>query len=134
MKRIFVKLFILVLVLTGCVTVTRFDQDTYRYLTFTKADVEKLYADKGNVDETEWQEKHESILEYMNRMIEYETSKPKNKDTARQFVALKEIYMSHIDDKEWDDLERELYLETIILAFDGLIETENSKLRRSVFK
>lgn len=134
MKRIFTSLVVFVLILSGCVTVTRFDQDTYRYLTFTKADVEKLYADKGHVDEKEWQEKHESILEYMNRMIEYETSKPKNRDTARQFLALKEIYMSHIGDEEWDDLERELYLETIILAFDGLIETENSKLRRSVFK
>jgi hypothetical protein len=69
----------------------------------------------------------------MNRMIEYETNKKKNKDTARQFKALKEIYLAHIKDEEWDDLERELYMETISLAFDGLISTENSKSRGSIF-
>lgn len=133
MKKFFVSLFIAVLILTGCVSVTRFDQDTYRYLTFTKADTEQLYKDKGNIDEYEWELKADSILEYMNRMLEYEINKNKNKDTAKQFKLLKEIYLAHIEDKEWDDLERELYTDTITLAFDGLISTENSKSRGSIF-
>jgi uncharacterized protein YceK len=133
MKRFFTALFITVLILTGCVSVTRFDKDTYRYLTFTKADVVKLYEDKGKIDPYEWELKQESILEYMNRMIEYEANKKKNKDTSKQFTALKEIYLAHTQDEEWDDLERELYMDTITLAFDGLIETENSKSRGSIF-
>lgn len=133
MKRFFATLFITVLILTGCVSVTRFDQDTYRYLTFTKADVEALYNNKGKIDPYEWELKKESVLEYMNRMIEYEGNKDKNKDTSRQFKALKEIFLAHVNDEEWDDLERELYMDTITLAFDGLISTENSKSRGSIF-
>lgn len=133
MKKFLTSIFITVLILTGCVNITRFDQDTYRYLTFTKADIEKLYVDKGNISVFEWELKAESILEYMNRMIEYEGNKDKNKDTSNQFKALKKIYVTHLNDKEWDDLERELYTDTITLAFDGLISTENSKNRWSVF-
>ena len=133
MKGFFKALFVAVLIIAGCVHVTRFDQDTYRYLTFTKADVVQLYKDKGNIDVYEWELKADSILEYMNRMIEYETNKVKNEDTAKQFKALKDIYVAHIEDEEWDDLERELYMDTITLAFDGLIATENSKSRGSIF-
>jgi hypothetical protein len=127
MKKFISAIFITVLILSGCVKLARYDNETYKELTFTKVNVQELYDQKGQMDEVEWQIEAESILLHLKGMLEYEANKKKNEDTTKQLRLLKEIYESHIDDDEWDDLERELYTQTILLSFDGMIDSEKAK-------
>lgn len=127
MRRFFTSLFIAVMIITGCVSISRYDNETYKFLTFTKIDVVDLYQDKGVNSELVWEIRATNILARFDRMLEYEKHKKKNLDTLKQVTLLKEILEEHVNDPEWDDLDRELYTETILLAFDGVIESEKLK-------
>lgn len=127
MRRFFTSLFIAIMIITGCVRLARYDNETYKFLTFTKVDVVDLYGDKGINSELVWEIRAKNILARFDRMLEYEKHKKKNLDTLKQIELLKEILEGHVNDVEWEDWERELYMETIVLAFDGVIDSEKLK-------
>lgn len=136
MKR---KLFIIVLLsvmLSACTSlgnyfkpVSKYDQKSYENMTYLKADVLMFYDTLNTgVDE-------DIFLEFkirFNRMKEYEFGKKGNEEIADQLAIIFDLFSKHCDEvrvKPYSEVMLANKKEIIGIAFDILIETEESKRR-----
>jgi hypothetical protein len=128
-KLLATSLLVLATIVVGCASmeISRYDNETYANLCYTKADVVKIYANYSHTPQ--WAMVAGSKVGSFDRMLEYEVNKEYNDITYKQILIIKEMYLEHMKNLPWTPAQHEIYSDNIAKAFDIAIDTEKSKNR-----